>query len=104
MFRAIAGLAIITTMCVLSPERDSKNDSHTTRSWPPTTLSASLDVLAGTAPNPGLSKALESSQREAVATALPAVAREAATQGLENVRRIVIPPASLHVEMPPLRR
>ena len=91
-------------MCVLSPERDSKNDSYATRSWPPSTLSASLDVLAGTAPNPGLSKVIEAGQREAVAAALPAAAREAASQGLENVRKIVIPPPVVHVDMPPLRR
>jgi hypothetical protein len=104
MFRTVAGLAIITTMCVLSPERDSKNDSTTTHSWPPSAFSASLDTLAGSAVNPALSKVVEAGRREAIAVALPAAGREAAASGLETIRRIVIPPPAIHVEMPPLRR
>jgi hypothetical protein len=90
-------------MCVLSPERDSKNDSQATRAWPPSALSASLDILTGAAPNPTLSKVTEAGHREAVA-AFPAAAREAASAGLESVRRIVIPPPSVPLDMPPLRR
>ena len=103
MFRAVAAIAIITTMCVLSPERDSKNDSDATRSWPPSALSASLDVLTGAAAN-GTARPTETGGREDAAALLVPVARGAASAGLDHVRKIVIPPPSTHVDMPPLRR
>jgi hypothetical protein len=61
-------------------------------------------MLTGTVPNPSLSKVTEAGHREAIAAAFPAAAREAASAGLENVRKIVIPPPSVPVDMPPLRR
>jgi hypothetical protein len=103
MFRVIAGIAIITTMCVFSPVRESRNDSGSTGAWPPASLSASLDVLTGTAGGAARTKAADAS-RQAVEAALAPVAREAASAGVESVRRVIIPNPAVPVDMPPLRR
>jgi len=62
-------------------------------------LSASLDVLTGAARTRG-----PEAGRDAVAAALVPVAREAASAGVENVRRVMIPTPAVPVDMPPLRR
>jgi hypothetical protein len=103
MFRVIAGIAIITTMCVLSPVRESRNDSGSTGAWPPASLSASLDVLTGVAGGATRINAADAG-REAVGAALAPGAREAASAELENVRRVIIPNPAVPVDMPPLRR
>jgi hypothetical protein len=104
MFRAVTALAIITTICVLSPVRESKNDSDTTRSWPPSSLSASLDVLTGAASKSSAVGLSDSARRETAAALLLPAARESAAAELESVRKIMMPPSPVHVDMPPLRR
>jgi hypothetical protein len=101
MFRAIAGIAIVTVMCVLSPERESQNDSGGTQVWSPKSLSASLDALGGAAANSQLSRSLDSAGKQALAAAADAVLREAAHAHVDGVRKIATTGA---LEMPPLRR
>ena len=104
MFRIVAGIAIIATMCVLSPVRESKRDSDQPRSWPPPSLSASLDVLTGAAATGAASRVIEPIGREAASAMAAPAARAALAGGAETVRRIVIPPPTAPIDMPPLRR
>lgn len=110
MLKAVLGLAIITTLVVLSPERDTTNTSGSLKAaadHPSMTDRASLSALAaqlapeligmraGTAPQEG-----GSSQ---IATLAEPAVRQVTAGGLEQVRLIVIPPAPVPISMPPLR-
>ena len=107
MFRAVLGLAVITTLCVLSPERESRRSSAPSQAGADSIPSASLDYLSALAARAALAlpDVGESNDTPAPPAALAgAAARQAAAAGVEGIRKIVIPPPPIPVEMPPLRR
>jgi hypothetical protein len=107
MLRAVLGLAVITTLCVLSPERDSKRHSGPSQARADAIPSSSLDFLSGLAATAALALPEVSDSagsQEPQAAIVGAAARGAATAGIEGVRKIVIPPPPVPVDMPPLRR
>ena len=104
MLRAVLGLAVITTMVVLSPVREK---------LPGNTLAATLpetgqltEVASRLAPDflgaKGGTSTPDLLSGQVVATAAP-VARQIAASSLEPVRRITISPPPIPLDMPPLR-
>ncbi len=107
MFRAVLGLAVITTLCVLSPERESKRSSAPSQAGADSVPAPSLDFLSALAAKAALAlpDAGDSNDTPAPQTALAgAAAKHAAAAGVEGIRKIVIPPPPIPVDMPPLRR
>ena len=106
MFRAVLGLAVITTLCVLSPERESKL-SFANQPGAESIPATGLDFLSGLAAKAALALPTSGDSNEIpapITTMAAAAAKEAAASGAEGIRRIVIPPPPIPVDMPPLRR
>ena len=102
MFRIAMALAVIATMCVLSPERSSRSDSVAADKGQAPGGPPSLDSVATHAAGQIWAKARGTVEDEASAALIPA-AREAASAGLDKVRKVVAV-SQAPLEMPPLRR
>lgn len=101
ILKTVLGIAVITAIFILSPVRDPAK----------TSLASASDATAG-APSNMLSSLAAQFPAAVSRGSVPAVGHAAdavlavagGASGLEPVRKIVIPPAPVPVEMPPLRR
>jgi hypothetical protein len=109
MFRAVAGIAVVTTIFLLSPERDSNKHAPTSTTGD-SSLAARMNAwasggAASVASQAAVSRVANAPETRAAVTALVERSlREDAAGSADTVRRIMIPPPPLPIEMPPLRR
>ena len=99
MIRAALGIAVVTALCIMSPERESSKS--TAESNRPSALSAATESLASRGNLAALAiGAAGQIDRVTLGAMTQAVERPAA----DTIRRIVIPPTGSPVETTPLRR
>lgn len=103
MLRAVLGMAVVTTLCILSPERESAKQSKQPPDRDDGPRSDMLSSLAAQFPAAAANRVAAAAKPQA-AVFLDSVGAGAGAGGLEAVRKIVIPPAPVPIEMPPLRR
>lgn len=103
ILKTVLGIAVVTVIFILSPVRDQGKVAPVAVDPPSGSEGAPSNMLSSLAAQIPAAMS-RSSGAGAGHAAQAALAVAGAASGLESVRRIVIPPPPVPVEMPPLRR